>query len=240
MQPCIWARAAASPSHPNLSPPLRWALGPWGFLQAARKVQTLLRPVPERTESLGLSQRLFCFLEERQVSGITPSGCEQEESMPRGRVCVPLRQKPRTLTCSRVHGTHSGGGGAFVWAPLHLSPPASRIGSPLPALGSSPPRQGMWPQVAQGPLCCPAGWRPREAQHLPECPLSAGPHLSGCRTLSPCLDSRKSKLGSFMGRKGLRASRDSGLWEQAPSWGSRSIPSAVFSVLNMDLGDSYF
>ena len=122
-------------------------------------------------------------------------------------------------------------------APL---PTSVKDRKPPPCPRELTPRQGTWPQVAQGPLCCPAGWRPREAQHLPECPLSAGPHLSGCRTLSPCLDSRKSKLGSFMGRKGLRASRDSGLWEQAPSWGSRSIPSAVFSVLNMDLGDSYF
>ena len=37
----------------------RWALVPWGVLQAARKVQTLLRLVPERTESLSLSQRLL-------------------------------------------------------------------------------------------------------------------------------------------------------------------------------------
>ena len=116
----------------------RWALLPWGFLRAARKVQTLLRPVPERTESLGLSQRLLCFLEERQVPGITPSGCEQEESVPGGRVRVPLCQEPCTLTCSRVHGTHSGGGGTFAWDPLSPSPPVSRTGSPRPALGSSP------------------------------------------------------------------------------------------------------
>ena len=37
----------------------RWALVPWGVLRAARKVQTLLRLVPERTESLALSQRLL-------------------------------------------------------------------------------------------------------------------------------------------------------------------------------------
>jgi len=141
-QPVCSRASGQGQQHPPLTPTSarcsRWALAPWGFLQAARKVQTLLRPVPERTESLGLSQRLFCFLEERQVSGITPSGCEQEESMPRGWVCVPLRQEPRTLTCSRVHRTHSGGGGAFAWDPLPLSPPVSRIGSPRPALRSSP------------------------------------------------------------------------------------------------------
>lgn len=126
------------PTVPTSARHSRWALLPWGFLRAARKVQALLRPVPERTESLGLSQRLLCFLEECQVSGITPSGCEQEESLPGGWVRVPLRQEPRTLTCSRVHGTHSGGGGAFAWDPLSPSPPVSRTGSPRPALGSSP------------------------------------------------------------------------------------------------------
>ena len=46
------------PTVPTSARHSRWALLPWGFLRAARKVQALLRPVPERTESLGLSQRL--------------------------------------------------------------------------------------------------------------------------------------------------------------------------------------
>lgn len=47
------------PHHPISSHHFRWALVPWGILRAARKVQTLLRLVPERTESLALSQRLL-------------------------------------------------------------------------------------------------------------------------------------------------------------------------------------
>ena len=112
-QPVCSRASGQGQQHPPLTPTSarcsRWALAPWGFLQAARKVQTLLRPVPERTESLGLSQRLFCFLEERQVSGITPSGCEQEESMPRGWVCVPLRQEPGDKRGSERQSARAGG-----------------------------------------------------------------------------------------------------------------------------------
>lgn len=152
--------------------------------------------------------------------------------------CAVTPRASHTHLLSRPRNTLWRGRGLCV-GPSEPLPTSVKDRKPPPCPRELALRQGTRPRVAQGPLCCPLGWRPGEARICPSvlCLLVL---VWACRTPSPCLDSPKSKLGLFTGRKGLSGQRGHRALGTGAVLGQQRHSERAFPVLNMGLGDSYF